>query len=238
MQNGRHEADAGGPRLRRQQTLLLPVLLSPLAVIACALFYTSASPASDLFPAQYPAAYLLYALSGCVELLAEPFYLETVAEWQHLTTRRVKVEGYAILVKALATLAAVRLVSGRDALLAFGVGQLAYSATIWIGLAAVTGHTGVGALLSPLAQALWIRSSRPAEVASPATNVVEQGRYFDGAVLETGWALTKQSFVKQLLTEADKLAVGQFGSTADMGGYAVALNYGEAQRLKARLTWD
>lgn len=41
------------------------------------------------------------------------------------------------------------------------------------------------------------------------------------------WALTNQSFVKQFLTEADKLIVSRISPIEDQGGYGLALNYGK-----------
>lgn len=198
----------------RRQTLLIPTLLTPAALFACASFYAFSSPSTRAPPPpQWSSTIFLYSLSVLIELVSEPLYLETLASWQTLTTRRVKVEGFAIFVKAVATLAAVRFVvpDESDALLAFGVGQLAYSLTIWIGLYRITSNLASSS--SPSWQILP-RRQQPS------------GRYFDQAILETGWALTKQSVIKQLLTEGDKLAVGKFGSEAEMGGYAVALNYG------------
>jgi hypothetical protein len=41
------------------------------------------------------------------------------------------------------------------------------------------------------------------------------------------YALTKQSFIKQVLTEGDKLIVSRISPIEDQGGYGLALNYGE-----------
>ncbi|TNY24114.1 Rft protein-domain-containing protein [Rhodotorula diobovata] len=199
----------------QRQSLLLPTLLTPLAVGAFALYHTYASPSPA--PPQYGAVLALYLLATVVELLSEPLYLRTLQSWETLTTRRVRVEGAAVLAKAVGTLATVRAVSEADALLAFGVGQLVYSATIWAGLAWVSASTG------PWQHSTTIGLRRV------------DGRLFDPAVTTLGWALTKQSVVKQLLTEGDKLAVGKFGSATDMGGYAVALNYGS---LLARIVFQ
>lgn len=124
-----------------------------------------------------------------------------------------------MLTKATGTLVTVRIVSEDEALLGYGIGQLVYSLTIWAGFA-------------------WIlRSSTLTQSPSLSLRKV-YGRFFDQGITELGWVLTKQSVVKQLLTEADKLAIGRFGSTADMGGYAVALNYGECGEASRRVWRD
>ncbi|BGP19859.1 hypothetical protein JCM10213_003168 [Rhodosporidiobolus nylandii] len=196
-------------RLRRQ-TYLLPVLLSPLALLSFLLYSHLSTPPSP--PSYFNLTLTLYTLSTLLELFSEPLYLRTLEDWESLTTGRVRVEGAATLLKAVATLAVVRSVEQEDALLAFGAGQLVYSASIWAGLAL-----------------LLYRFSPTAAAATPVGGVGisrVEGRYLDPEIKELGWALTKQSVVKQLLTEGDKLAVGRFGSSEDMGGYAVALNYG------------
>lgn len=39
-------------------------------------------------------------------------------------------------------------------------------------------------------------------------------------------ANTRQSLIKHLLTEADRIAVGRISPLQDQGGYAIAMNYG------------
>jgi oligosaccharide translocation protein RFT1 len=64
----------------------------------------------------------------------------------------------------------------------------------------------------------------------------EGGSYFDSNLTKLGWALTKQSLVKQVLTEGDKFVVTRFGkSDQDLASYAVALNYGS---LVARIIFQ
>ncbi|BGP11163.1 Oligosaccharide translocation protein RFT1 [Rhodotorula toruloides] len=198
----------------QQQTLLLPTLFSPLAALAFFLYSRFVVPTPH--PAYYSTTLALYGLSTLAELVFEPLYLRTLQDWQTFTSKRVKVEGFAMLTKATGTLVTVRIVSEDEALLGYGIGQLVYSLTIWAGFA-------------------WIlRSSTLTQSPSLSLRKV-YGRFFDQGITELGWVLTKQSVVKQLLTEADKLAIGRFGSTADMGGYAVALNYGS---LVARLLFQ
>ncbi|GAA6037745.1 hypothetical protein JCM8097_002320 [Rhodosporidiobolus ruineniae] len=207
----RSSSTAAGSRLLRQ-SLLIPTLLSPLAVLAFAAYRRYSTP--SLPPSQYLPTLALYLASTLIELFFEPLYLRTLQNWEQLTTGRVRVEGAATLVKALAMLAVVRSVREEDALIAFGAGQFVYSATIWAGLVWVTRGHGAAQPQETEEKGGW----------APLQKV--EGRYFDPEVTRLGWALTKQSVVKQLLTEGDKLAVGRFGSREDMGGYAVALNYG------------
>ncbi|BGP35138.1 Oligosaccharide translocation protein rft1 [Rhodotorula toruloides] len=198
----------------QRQAHLLPTLFSPLAALAFFLYSRFVVPTPH--PAYYNSTLALYGLSTLAELVFEPLYLRTLQDWQTFTSKRVKVEGFAMLTKAIGTLVTVQLVSEEEALLGYGIGQLVYSLTIWAGLA-------------------WIlRSSTSTQTPSLSLRQVD-GRFFDREIMELGWVLTKQSVVKQLLTEADKLAIGRFGSTADMGGYAVALNYGS---LVARLLFQ
>jgi len=149
----------------------------------------------------------LYALSTILELFSEPSYLLTLQSWETLTSSRVRIEGLAVVSKALGTLFALRSLDPSKALEAYGWGQLAYSLTLLVGLN------------------YSIRRKANEEETSWSL-VKKDGAYFDQEMKEVGWALTKQSVVKQVLTEGDKLAVSKFGRAEDLGGYAVALNYG------------
>ncbi|CEQ41756.1 SPOSA6832_03508 [Sporobolomyces salmonicolor] len=174
-----------------------------------------------VIPAHYTPTLVLYALSALLELLSEPYYLRTLQSWERLTSTRVRIEGAAVVAKAVATLVALRLGGEDGALLAYGWGQVAYALTLLVGLwGAVGRRDGTD------------REKR--EVRRWALDKVE-GRYFDSEVAQIGWALTKQSVIKQVLTEGDKLAVARYAKGEDMGGYAVALNYGS---LVARILFQ
>jgi hypothetical protein len=45
-------------------------------------------------------------------------------------------------------------------------------------------------------------------------------------VTSLAWDFSKQSCIKQFLSEGDKIIVRSFATLDDQGGYAVALNYG------------
>ncbi|GAA6007606.1 hypothetical protein JCM11491_004223 [Sporobolomyces phaffii] len=197
-----------------RQSRLIPALCWPLVVPVFYLFSRASASASR----DRDRTLLLYAASTVIELWSEPMYLATLAEWERLTPTRVRIEGLAVVTKALATLVALR--RGGGALEAYGWGQVTYALTLLIGLgfavrtrttATATDDDGWGLQKS------------------------EDGRYFDRDVVRLGWALTKQSAVKQVLTEGDKLAVARFGRADDLAGYAVALNYGS---LVARIVFQ
>lgn len=109
--------------------------------------------------------------------------------------------------KAAGTLLTILWGGERFALLSFGVGQLVYGGVLLLGL---------GWSVGKKVEWSWPRK------------VEGEKAYFDPATTELSWALTKQSFVKQFLTEGDKIVVGRLSKVEDQGGYAVALNYGSS----------
>lgn len=123
----------------------------------------------------------------------------------------MRIEGVAVGVKAVGTLATIWVGGDKWALLAFGAGQVAYAATLLVGLGWAVGRKS---------DAWRLRRLDVGEGDAKATS------RFDPEMTQMSWALTKQSLVKQLLTEGDKIVVGRLSKVEDQGGYAVALNYG------------
>lgn len=209
------------------QTLLLPSLLSPLLPLLFLLY--SFYPPTPL-PTYFNQTLSLYSLSVLLELIAERYYLETLINWEELTSLRVKIEGIAVGFKAFTTLVCVLSLGEKGALVAFGVGQVGYSLILLTGLKWFVGGKISGKVWS------LEKVSTGAIVEETSKNkkddgkvVVKEGKeeiYFDPELKNLSWALTKQSFVKQFLTEGDKIIVGRFSKVEDQGGYAIALNYG------------
>ena len=50
---------------------------------------------------------------------------------------------------------------------------------------------------------------------------------FDSVQTRLAVVNTRQSFIKHLLTEADRIAVGRISPLKEQGGYAIAMNYGK-----------
>ena len=49
-------------------------------------------------------------------------------------------------------------------------------------------------------------------------------------------ANTRQSVIKHVLTEGDRIVVGKISPLGDQGGYAIAINYGTLS-FPVRLRW-
>ncbi|GAA5960962.1 hypothetical protein JCM3765_007557 [Sporobolomyces pararoseus] len=204
----------------QKQSRLIPVLLSPLVLPIFYTFHFLTSSSSSP-PTSYTLTLALYALSTIIELLSEPSYLITLSSWETLTSTRVRIEGLAVVTKALTTLLALNSLDQTKALEAYGWGQLVYSLTLFIGLEYSTRKNSN--------DKNWKLKARKSD------DKMNNGSYFDKEIKTVGWALTKQSIVKQVLTEGDKLAVSKFGNSQDLGTYAVALNYGS---LVARIIFQ
>ncbi|SCV68888.1 BQ2448_1009 [Microbotryum intermedium] len=208
-----------------QQTLLLPALLSPLLLLLYPLSTRVLTSPSSARPPHFYSALSLYVLSAFFELWSERDYLYTLRQWETLTSKRVRVEGFAVGVKALVTLVVVARGGERWALLAFGVGQAAYGSTLLVGLRWSVQKVQ-GTMKTP---SVWSLQKLAVPAANPAKKehqAAQTRRRFDTDLTSLGWALTKQSFIKQILTAADKIAISQLSTSRDQGGYALALNYG------------
>ncbi|GAA95184.1 hypothetical protein E5Q_01839, partial [Mixia osmundae IAM 14324] len=111
----------------------------------------------------------------------------------------------AVIFKAIVTVLVLMWAGDIAALLAFGCGQLAYASVL------VAGYR-------------W-----------QSQVVADRSKSRDEKTTMLAWALSKQSLVKQFLTEGDKLIVSRVSPIEDQGGYAVALNYGS---LIARIVFQ
>ncbi|KAJ6500598.1 Rft protein-domain-containing protein [Mycena sanguinolenta] len=159
----------------------------------------------------------IYALSAVMELWCEPMHNRATAEMK--THIRVRAEGMGITTKTLVTYLVLLYdfkteMAGDLALIAFAVGQLAYSLIL---LVVYLSHYGFPALFP----------------ASPDESA-KKGALQDG-IFRLSLTMTLQSVIKHFLTEGDKLVLGSFSPLKDQGGYALAVNYGS---LIARIVFQ
>lgn len=153
----------------------------------------------------------LYVFSAFGELAIEPLYVAALKEDPPRIRVRVQAEGGMAIVRAVVSFAFLFLRPG-DALLGFAVGFAAGQA--WLAGRYIVEYGGFSVL--------------------PKLLFPDKGAKDDSS-RALAMANTRQSVVKHLLTEADRLAVSRISPLGDQGGYAVAMNYGMC-RVKIKLT--
>ncbi|RKP05550.1 Rft protein-domain-containing protein [Thamnocephalis sphaerospora] len=194
-------------RMGRVQRLInlcyLPVAVGVLTSWLCCWYYMWSKTEADKQPF-YDTAVVLYGVSALIELAAEPFFV--LAQVQLLFRLRVTAEGVGVIVRCLLTLG-ITLYGARVAdsngnqygVLAFAVAQLVYSVML------AGGHA---AYFLPLADC--------------DGNIY----YFDRRLLALAITFAKQSVLKHVLTEGDKILMSLFCTAHDQGIYAFVVNYG------------
>lgn len=114
-----------------KNTAWIPVLLgTPLTLVFGALYH-SVSAAAVRAQSGFQATVLAYTLSACLELLAEPVFLDVRARLN--TQKRVKIEGAAFLLKAILNVALLAYLPETELLWAFAAGQLIHGLTLFLG---------------------------------------------------------------------------------------------------------
>ncbi|KAF8558427.1 Rft-1-domain-containing protein [Imleria badia] len=190
----------------------------PTTLVTIAIYASSASETTASQP-HFHLALLSYATAAVAELLSEPMHNRAMGEVR--TDVRVRAEGLGIIVKTITTYLILLYdnksgYSGELALMAFALGQLAYSAAVF-----------------------WVYKSRFPDSNLWPTSLPEQQRtskkhlwsrlvvkFFDPDALHLSMTMTSQSMVKHFLTEGDKFLVSYWSPLQDQGGYAIAVNYG------------
>lgn len=206
---------------RQIQSLSIVPFQLGLAVTAavCGIYLSSSSTDTTSQPT-FHASLALYVLSALLELAVEPLYLRALRSSPPKINVRVQAEGGMAIVRAMVTVARL-LVLKQEPLLGFALGQLAGAG--WLAGRYVFEY-------GDLRQLFWIPTPKGWLVSHSSwtsADVIRQRR-FDPQMLSLSIANTRQSVVKHVLTEADRIAVGRISPLGDQGGYAVAMNYGQS----------
>lgn len=149
------------------------------------------------------------------------------------TGARVRAEGLGITCKTLVTYLVLlydstRPDSGEFALVAFALGQSAYSSVVFFSYVYQMGYPTFWPTR------LAIRQSSKA-TASRSTFYRIASQYFDVSSLYLSLTMTGQCIVKHILTEGDKIILSRWSTLQNQGGYAIAVNYGS---LVARIVFQ
>lgn len=210
--------------------LYLPGLLSlPITAVVVGIYYVNLSHTTSNQDG-FAATLALYIFSTLIEtVLVEPIFLYSLIEADEPNVAvRVRAEGAAVIVKAVATTSLLAYFTkvGRpsQALLCFGIGQLSFALTLLVRFAShYRKNSHERRAFAPIA----LVGGRAKAAAERQARVAQ----YDAGHLRLVGAMTAQSLFKHFLTEGDRLVVAWTSPLDDQGGYAVASNYGETGAL-------
>lgn len=143
------------------------------------------------------------------------------------TNVRVRAEGSGITAKSIVTFLVLLYdvrqgdKEGRLALLAFALGQLAYSLTCVVVYLA---YFGVKKLIPQINA--WVLFDADLPGLTMISFREKKSTFVDPQLFRLSATMTWQSIVKHVLTEGDKFILSWFSPLQDQGGYALAVNYG------------
>lgn len=194
----------------------------PLAWLLSYLYLHFSGTGSQVDPKSLQLAVIIFALSSIMELFAEPSFL--LFQLQLQFRKRASFESLAIFARCALTVIFIVLGRRRDiAIIAFALGQLAYSS-----------------VLSVLYIFSAMRDSRmkPYQIAYPQGVWCEGDSsskvYFAKETTTLAASIWLQTIFKHCLTEGDKFLISMLLPIADQGVYAIVVNYGS---LVARLVF-
>ncbi|ORY33781.1 Rft protein-domain-containing protein [Naematelia encephala] len=199
-----------------QRLAMIPVRFGLIVASIIGTLYLYTAPRETKEQYDFYPSLSLYVVSALVELAIEPYYIRTLRASPPRLHVRVQAEGGMAIVKAVVTVSSLvwfeRRGQGR-ALLGFALGQ--FSGATWLAARYAWEYGGTSSLF-------WMKRSKGE-------------KRFNPAALSLAIANTRQSFIKHVLTEADRIAVGYISPLSDQGGYAMAMNYGS---LIARIVFQ
>ncbi|GBC02148.1 hypothetical protein RclHR1_04480012 [Rhizophagus clarus] len=183
--------------------------------LACA-FYIFYATEESLSAPYYVVSVILYGLAAFIELIIEPLY---VAAMNNLIfTLRVRCEIIGVFLRCIITFAMTVMGAPKNGekgenaygILAFAVAQIAFSLVLMIGY--------VGYFIS-----YWdIQLLKPRKLQDERQKVF----WFDEHLFNLAKTFTKQSLLKHVLTEGDKMLIAILSDPVDQGIYAFVFNYG------------
>jgi len=234
LQNSEESSDKKDPsqgspssKTRRQQIInasFLPVPVGMIFSFVLFFMYWITVHPTTAQQSHFQTALLLYLLAVLFELLSEPAYIHLILAGE--TRRRVRVEGTAVTIKTIMTLSVVLFGyrNGHDwGLLGFATGQLAYSLTLAICFWGPHFPSRSG---NPERATLALYPHQITESPLKPANQAFLESWVAKTDLSLCYALTRQSIIKQFLTEGDKMIISKICPIAHQGGYALAMNYG------------
>lgn len=180
-------------------------------LISCGYYIFSISAESLIKFPYYRIAVILYGLASFMELAVEPLFVLALNNLYFKL--RVRVEGVAVVLRCVITFGLTLLFAhdGDLAILAFAIAQFAF------GLIMMSGYV-----------VFFLYKEKSIQNLIP--HKIQQGEgneyWFNKSLLNLGVTMTKQSFLKHILTEGDKMLISVLSTAKDSGVYAFVVNYG------------
>lgn len=170
-------------------------LAGPITAVIVGWNWNTATFQRELLPlAELGWVLALLATAIVLELSVEPLY--EYNQYQLGLARKARYEGLAVVVRGVVTVVGLQTIAP---VLAFAVGQVAYSLVLWAGYVTVMLPKGVSR---------WPKGG------------------LDTSVVAVWRSYFVQMFFKQVLTEGDKVAINYYFSIDQQAVYAVMGNYG------------
>ncbi|OZJ05387.1 hypothetical protein BZG36_02015 [Bifiguratus adelaidae] len=228
QQQGPVILDASSPQGKSQiitNLAYVPMALGALTTLAASTYYISNihNTSDESYIPYYKHSIICFSLAAYLELLTEPLWI--IANNRLWYSARVWAEGCAVALRCLTTFGLTLYGSmafhGHSpfGVLSFAIGQLVYA----ISFAAAFILFYYGRIRSGDIQ---YRLLIPNMVMMTDDHGQKQARYLDPRLLNLSLTMTKQSLLKHLLTEGDKLLISMLSTNSDQGVYALASNYG------------
>nr|CAG8513782.1 10222_t:CDS:2 [Entrophospora candida] len=195
----------------------IPIPIGIITSFMACLFYIYYATEETKEAPYYVTSVILYGLSAFGELIIEPLYI--LAMNKLIFKLRVGCEGVGVIVRCIITLSLTILGAPDDkgkaqneyGILAFAIAQFAFTLVLIIGYIGYFIYSGEIKLLVP-------------------RKIIDQRQkkeyWFDEHFFNLSKTFTKQSLLKHVLTEGDKMLITWLSNPNDQGIYAIVVNYG------------
>nr|CAG8444589.1 7615_t:CDS:2 [Entrophospora candida] len=194
----------------------IPIPIGIITSFMACLFYIYYATEETKEAPYYVTSVILYGLSAFGELIIEPLYI--LAMNKLIFKLRVGCEGVGVIVRCIITLSLTILGAPDDkekaqneyGILAFAIAQFAFTLVLIIGYIGYFIYSGEIKLLVP-------------------RKIIDQRQkkeyWFDEHFFNLSKTFTKQSLLKHVLTEGDKMLITWLSNPNDQGIYAIVVNY-------------
>ncbi|KAI9262725.1 Rft protein-domain-containing protein [Sporodiniella umbellata] len=189
----------------------IPACLGFFTTTLCCGYYLSTITSQDSATySYYSTSVVLYGIASFLELAVEPLFILALNKMYFQL--RVSVEGTAVILRCLVTFGLTLYGKPEYSVLSFALAQLVY------GLIIMVGYIGYF-----IYNENSLKNLLPRKIKDDSK---KREYWFDSTLLHLGITMTKQSLLKHVLTEGDKMLISALSTNVDKGVYGFVVNYG------------